>query len=117
MTNKESKTSGEILRTLREKEGLTQKELANVVCVDRSTVAKWEGDINNIPLESAQELAQCFQTSVCFLYGNTDWCRSEYIQKLHNLENYMKSLEKLHARYKREFDELLQKVKKENEKF
>ena len=37
---------GTLIRTLRQKKGLTQKELADQLCVSDKTVSKWERGIS-----------------------------------------------------------------------
>lgn len=57
------------IRTCREKAGMTQKQLADAVGVERSTVAKWESNVN-MPLASKlPELAAILNVGVEDLFG------------------------------------------------
>lgn len=59
------------IKELRERAGLSQIELANMVGVDANTVWRWENDRSS-PSRSIQSLASALKTSVAYLMGETD---------------------------------------------
>lgn len=59
------------IKELRERAGLSQIELANMVGVDANTVWRWENDRSS-PSRSIQSLASALNTSVAYLMGETD---------------------------------------------
>lgn len=63
-------TIGEKIRELREKEGLTQEELASYIDSTKQTIYKYENDlITNIPSDKIEKLAKALQTSPSYLMG------------------------------------------------
>lgn len=59
----------EAIKCLREKKGLSQDELAKILRVDRSTVAKWETKGIYPRGEKVLEIADVFNCTVDTLYG------------------------------------------------
>lgn len=59
------------IKELRERAGLSQIELANMVGVDANTVWRWENDRSS-PSRSIQSLASALKTSVAYLMGETN---------------------------------------------
>lgn len=62
-----SYVTGEVIKTLREKKGLTQKELANVLCVSDKTVSKWENKKGLPDIGILADLAKSLGVSVAEL--------------------------------------------------
>ena len=60
----------EHLKQLRESKNLTQKELSNMLNVDRTTYAKWENGNSNPSFEFLLKIAKIFNVSTDYLLGN-----------------------------------------------
>lgn len=60
---------GENIRAARQKQGMTQAELAVRLHVVRQTVSKWEKNLSVPDVQCLQELAQALQVSVSTLLG------------------------------------------------
>lgn len=60
---------GENIRNARQKQGMTQEELAVRLHVVRQTVSKWEKNLSVPDVQCLQELAQVLQVSVSALLG------------------------------------------------
>ena len=54
---------------LREDNDLTQQEIANKLGVLRNTYSKWENNINDIPLDILNKLANFYNCSLDYLLG------------------------------------------------
>lgn len=64
---------GKRIRTLREKAGLTQTELANAIGTSKQNIYKYEqGIITNIPLDRIETIASVLNTSPAYLMGWDD---------------------------------------------
>lgn len=61
----------EKLKELREYEGYTQKDIAKILKVKRSTYAGWESGKDIIPLRKLNDLANYYHTSLDYLIGNS----------------------------------------------
>lgn len=61
--------SNELLRTLRERQGLTQEELANQVMVTRQAVSRWETGETVPGVETLKLLSKTFDVSINTLLG------------------------------------------------
>ena len=59
----------ERLREIREEHNLTQKELANILNVERSTYAGWETGKDTIPLRRLNKLSDYYKVSIDYLTG------------------------------------------------
>lgn len=66
------KDLGERLKELRKSKGLTQIEMANMVRLDKSTIAKYEREMCVPSLEVAVMLAKFFNVSLDYLVGLED---------------------------------------------
>ncbi len=62
----------ERLKELRKEQGLTQKQLAEKLFLDTSTVTKWETGQSEPKLETLVALAKFFNCSLDFLVGIKD---------------------------------------------
>ena len=60
------------LRKLRKSKGLTQRQLAEMLYIDCSTVTKWETGKSNPDFEKQQLLAKIFNVSIDTLLGHND---------------------------------------------
>ena len=61
MTNK---TMGEIISTLRKENGMTQKELADMLNITDKAVSKWERDISYPDTQTIPKLSEIFGVSI-----------------------------------------------------
>ncbi|MCM1164645.1 MAG: helix-turn-helix domain-containing protein [Lachnospiraceae bacterium] len=64
--------TGERLRILREKNELTQSEVANYLKTSQSYYAQYENDRRPIPFERVVELSQLYNVSIDYIAGSTD---------------------------------------------
>lgn len=60
------------VRELREARGMSQRELANLMGVNRTTVIKWELGQNGIPCSKLCKLADIFGCSIDYFFGRDD---------------------------------------------
>lgn len=60
------------IKELREEVGMTQKELADTIGVDRTSIAKWESGASGAKSEMLEKLASFFSVSTDYLLGRTD---------------------------------------------
>ena len=57
---------------LRKENGLTQKQLADMLKVDNTTISSWELGKNDVPTAILVELAKLFDTTTDYLLGLTE---------------------------------------------
>ena len=57
------------IKNIREDNDLSQREVANILNVSRSTYSLWELVINIIPLSSLYKLSSYFDVSIDYLLG------------------------------------------------
>lgn len=62
----------EILRNLRERKKLTQREIGEMLGITRSVYSDYELDLKNIPIKHLNTLANFYQVSIDFLFCLTD---------------------------------------------
>lgn len=62
----------ERLKQIREMQELTQKELANILNVERSTYAGWETGKDTIPLKRLNKLCDYYKVSIDYATGLTN---------------------------------------------
>lgn len=60
------------IRNLREDNDLTQKDLADILHINRRTYSAYENGVNSIAPETLIKLADFYNTSVDYLLGRTD---------------------------------------------
>ena len=65
-------TLGSRIRSAREKRGLSQVKLANMVEVDSNTISRWERDLFKVTADYIPRLATVLNTTVAYLMGETD---------------------------------------------
>lgn len=63
---------GDRLRILREKNELTQSEIATYLCTSQSYYAQYENGKRQIPLDRAAQLAQLYNVSMDYISGLSD---------------------------------------------
>ncbi len=63
---------GTRLRHCRKQKKLTQKELANTLGIDHTTVSKWESDTYEPDGSTLNDIADLFDVSIDYLLGRTD---------------------------------------------
>ena len=63
---------GNNIRYLREKKGLDQQQLSEILNVPRSTLACWENNIRTPKLEQIIKIAEYFKTNLDIIYANFD---------------------------------------------
>lgn len=91
-------TMGERIREAREKKGLQQKELAEIIDVKSSgVISNWERDMNKPDSENMIKLCDALDISLSYLldyFGKTDFectiSEQEYIKKYRSLDSYGK---------------------------
>lgn len=60
------------LKELREKKGISQRELAKMLGFSQGTVGNWESGIRKPTYKTLYKIADLFNVSVDYLMGNTD---------------------------------------------
>ncbi|MBP3619689.1 MAG: helix-turn-helix transcriptional regulator [Clostridia bacterium] len=65
-------TLGQKIKELREENNLTQIELARLLFIDKSTVAKYETDVIEPSYDLLKKLAKLFKVSTDYLLGMED---------------------------------------------
>ncbi len=70
---------GEKIKELRTKNNLTQKELANKLCVTAQAVSRWENGEVEPSISTIQELSSLFNVSVDSLFGNEKPAEKEVV--------------------------------------
>ena len=68
------KRLAELLRQLRIERGLTQRECAERLGLDHSTISAYENDLRQPPCDILLKLAQLFEVTTDYLLGNPDIC-------------------------------------------
>lgn len=63
---------GERLKALRKKQGMRQRELSEILGVQKSTVSQYETNVNDPPDEIKTKLAKHFNVSLDYLLGIID---------------------------------------------
>ena len=63
---------GNILKKIRQENGLTQEELAKKINTARSNIANYENDKNMPSVDILEKLSEIFNVSTDFLLGKTD---------------------------------------------
>lgn len=61
---------GERLKQLRKKKKLIQKDIAEMLGIDNTTVSKWESDTYEPDIDNLNKLAEIYGVSVDYLIGN-----------------------------------------------
>ena len=75
-----SETFAERLRRLRSEKGITQQQLASMMFMDRSSIARWENGLRVPDLVHLPRLAQCLGVEVSLLIPGEDLsCRAPVV--------------------------------------
>lgn len=61
------------IKMLREKKGLSQRELAEIVSMSQQAIAKWEMGKAEPDIKMINKLADFFDVDVNYLFGNSDF--------------------------------------------
>lgn len=85
----------ESMKSIREDKDLTQKQLANILNVERSTYAGWETGKNTIPLRKLNALSDYYKLSIDYITGLSNTKRYENINKNINPKDVGKKLKHL----------------------
>lgn len=64
-------TNGERIKYLREKKGLTQKDVATKLGLEPAAISKYELDMREPNIEAIKKLATLFNVSIDYLLGRT----------------------------------------------
>lgn len=72
---------GRILKELRERQNLTQKDLAEDFDVTPKTISKWENNLFEPKIEMIERIADYFNISIDSLFGRSD------IKSKHNINS------------------------------
>ncbi len=64
-------TNGERIKYLREKSGLTQKDVATRLGLEPAAISKYELDMREPNIEAIKKLANMFNVSIDYLLGRT----------------------------------------------
>ncbi len=88
----------ERLKDVREDHDLSQKEMANILHVNRSTYSLWELGINIIPLKYLSMFSDYFNLKIDYVLGLTN-DKSDNLKKGLQFEIIGKNLKKLRIKY------------------
>lgn len=104
-------TNGERLKYLREKNGLTQKEVATKLGVESAAISKYELDMREPNIEALKKLATMFNVSIDYLLGRTpDVLISEIDRDISDIS----ILKKKYDFTKRKMDKVKEQYRNEN---
>lgn len=81
-------TLGEKIREARKKCGLSQEQLADIMAVSRSAIAKWETDKGLPDVGNLKVLARILSVSVDYLLDETEASDCPVIREVYNLAAY-----------------------------
>lgn len=71
----------EKMKTFREEKELTQKEIAKILNVDRSTYAGWEIGKDTIPLRKLNDFCNHFNLSIDYIAGLSKVNNQDFVKK------------------------------------
>lgn len=104
-------TNGERLKYLREKKGLTQKDVATRLGLEPAAISKYELDMREPNIEALKKLATIFNVSIDYLLGRTpDILVSEVDKDIIEIP----ILKKKYDLMKKRMDKLKEEYKNEN---
>lgn len=87
----------ERMKNIREDHDLTQKEVANILNVNRSTYSLWELGINIIPLKYLSKFSDYFNYSIDYTLGLTN-SKKENLKKGFNIHTLGKNLKDIRVK-------------------
>lgn len=89
---------GLILKDLREKKGLSQKELGEKINRDKGIISRYENNLQTPSFETMRDFSNIFRVSMDFLAGfdtvetvNTSYLNQEQVQILRDLAELFRS--------------------------
>ncbi len=85
----------ERLKDIREDHDLSQKEMAKILNVNRSTYSLWELGINIIPIKYLSSLADYFNYSIDYILGITNNKNSNILKKGFDIKLLGKNLKEI----------------------
>ena len=88
----------ERMKAIREDRDLTQKQLASILDVERSTYAGWETGKNTIPLKKLSALSDYYKLSIDYISGLSNTKSYDIINKIINKKDVGKNLKKIRAK-------------------
>lgn len=59
---------GDRLKLARESKDLTQSEVARLLAYDRTTIAKWEGNVHSPPVESLADFSRIYDVNIAYFF-------------------------------------------------
>ena len=83
------------LKDLREDHDLSQKEMAKILHVNRSTYSLWEIGINIIPIKYLSQFADYFNCSIDYILGLSNDKNNIYLKKSFDKKTLGNNLKKL----------------------
>lgn len=95
---------GRTIRELRQKSGITQEKLADVLRVSVQTVSRWENGVNAPDLSLLPQLAIYFKVTTDFLLG---------LERKNTMAKLIKTTETFELASKQEAEEMVLKFKGE----
>ena len=95
---------GRTIRELRQKSGITQEELADVLRVSVQTVSRWENGVNAPDLSLLPQIAIYFKVTTAFLLGS---------ERKNTMAKLIKTTETFELASKQEAEEMVLKFKGE----
>ena len=109
------------LKDIREDHDLSQKDMANILKVNRSTYSLWELGINIIPIKYLSLFADYFNYSIDYILGITNQKESNYLIKGFDINKLATNLKEMSTsnlyRFSKEFNVSISKLcGKEREK-
>jgi len=102
-------TLGERVKSLREREGMNQKELADASTISQATISRIEsGQIEELKSDALIKLAEVLKVTVDYLIGKTNKMNPEELVTVDSDANYIfRGYEKLSNTGKKQFKEFL----------
>ena len=101
---------GKKIKELREKENISQAELANALNITRSAINQIEQQYDIIPIKRLNEIANYFGVSIDYLFDLTDIKKYSNSQKEIDMEVSSKRLKEFRKENKLTQDKLAQKL-------
>ncbi|MCI8383544.1 MAG: helix-turn-helix transcriptional regulator [Clostridia bacterium] len=104
-------TNGERIKYLREKNGLTQKDIATRLGVESAAISKYELDMREPNIEALKKLATIFNVSIDYLLGRTP---DVFVNESDRNTLYISIIQKKYNQLKSKIDNIKDYYKNEN---
>ena len=88
------------MRDIREDHDMTQKDMASILGVNRSTYSLWELGINIIPIKHLCDFADYFNYTIDYVLGLTNSKTKVNIIKGFNLKSLGKNMKEIRTKHK-----------------